>query len=182
MLNVDNTVLLLIDFQAKITPAIHNHEALVRRAAAYVKGCQILNVPVIATQQYTKGLGETVQTLKDVIEVYEPIEKETFSCCGDEVFVDKLGVLGRKNVIVTGIEAHICVQQTVLDLLKAEYNVYVAADGVGSRNETDRMYAEKRMREAGAVFSTIESILFELLVRGDHPKRKDITYLILNID
>ena len=181
MLSIDNTVLLVIDFQDKLMPAIFNHEVLVKKAAACIAGCKLLNIPILTMQQYTKGLGETVRPLQNALDVFEPIEKITFSCCKNAEFVDKLKRLKRKNIIITGIEAHICVQQTVLDLLEAEYNVYVAADCIGSRNETDRMYAEKRMENAGAVFSTMESFLFELLVKADHPKRKDITNLIVNL-
>ena len=94
---------------------------------------------------------------------FEPIEKITFSCCGNSGFLRILEETGKNNIIISGIESHICVQQTVLDLLEAGYSLYVIADCIGSRKETDQKHAEKRMLQAGAVLTTSESILFELL-------------------
>ena len=203
MLATDNTVLLVIDIQARLMPSIHNHEALERKAAACIAGCKLLDIPIIVLQQYTKGLGETVPALQAAIGDFEPVEKITFSACHSPEFMDKLtrvagagsskcehdfnssmerpAQAGKTNIIITGIEAHICVQLTVLDLLAAGYNVFVAADCIGSRNEADRMYAEERMRQAGAVITTLESVLFELLVRADHPMRKEITKLVVAV-
>ena len=178
MLTINNTIMLVVDIQTRLMPSIHNHEALEQKAAACISGCKLLDIPIIVLQQYTKGLGETVPALQAALGDFEPVEKITFSACQTAEFVDKLARQGKKNVIVTGIEAHICVQITVLELLAAGYNVYVAADCIGSRKETDRLYAEQRMRQAGAIITTLESILFELLVRADHPMRKEITKLV----
>ena len=178
MLTVENALLLVIDFQVRLMPSIHDHEELERKAGAFIRGCRILGVPILTTQQYTKGLGDTLPSVKDALCEFEPIEKVTFSCYDNPGFVSKLEESGRKNVFVTGVEAHICVQQTVLHLLENGYNVYVIADCVGSRSETDRIHAEHRMRQAGAVLTTFESVLFELLKSADHPKRKDISNLV----
>ena len=178
MLKPKNTLLLVIDFQVRIMPYIHNHEELQRTTAAFIKGCRILDVPIITTQQYTKGLGDTLPALKDALGEFEHIEKITFSCYGNSEFVEKLNASEKKNIIVTGIEAHICVQQTVLDLLANGYNVYVVADCIDSRNERDHAYAVERMRQAGAIITTMESVLFEFLVRADNPKRKEISNLV----
>jgi len=182
MLKIDDTLLLVIDIQARLMPSIHNHEALERKAAACITGCKLLDIPIIVLQQYTKGLGETMPALQSALGDFEPVEKITFSAYQTPEFVDKLTHCGRKNIIVTGIEAHICVQMTVLELLAAGYNVYVAADAIGSRKEADRLYAEQRMCQAGAVVTTLESILFELLARADHPIRKEITKLVVAVD
>jgi len=178
MLTPENTVLAVIDIQTRLTPTIYNQEALVPKTAACIAGCKLLGIPIVVLQQYTKGLGETVPALQDALGDFEPIDKITFSAYQNEEFVSKLTQSGKKNVIITGIEAHICVQLTVLELLQAGYSVYVAADCIGSRNNTDRLYAENRMAQAGAIITTLESILFELLVRADHPMRKEITKLI----
>lgn len=178
MLTTDNALLLVIDFQDRLMPSIHLRDRLAKKAAAIIAGCRILDVPILLTQQYTKGLGDTIPEVKRALGEFEPIEKLTFSCCETADFKEKLQESGRKNVIVTGVEAHICVQQTVLELLEDEYSVYVAADCIGSRFDTDRRYAEKRMEKAGAVLTTMESILFEMLVRADHPKRKEISNLV----
>ena len=181
MLTTDNTILLVVDIQARLLPSIHNYETLERKAAACITGCRLLDIPIIVLQQYTKGLGETVPALQAALGDFEPVEKITFSACQNSEFMDKLAVSGRKNIIVTGIEAHICVQMTVLELLAAGCNVYVAADCTGSRKEADRLYAEQRMRQAGAVITTLESVLFELLVRADHPMRKEVTKLVVAV-
>jgi len=178
MLTTDNTLLLVIDIQTRLTPTIANHETLVAKTAACISGCRLLDIPVIVMQQYTKGLGETVPELQAAIGEFEPVDKITFSAWQNDKFVSRLRAIDKKNIIITGIEAHICVQLTVLELLQAGYNVYVAADCIGSRNDTDRIYAENRMTHAGAVITTLESILFELLVRADHPMRKEITKLV----
>jgi len=135
-------------------------------------------VPLIVTQQYTKGLGETIPELSDAAGGAEPVEKITFSCCKNDDFRNKLAGINKKNIIVTGVEAHICVQQTVLDLLQGGYNVYILTDCIGSRRETDRLYAERRMEKAGAVLTTSESALFEMMVSADHPKRREISNLV----
>ena len=178
MLTTESALLLVIDFQERLMPAIHRHEELAQKASAIIKGCRILDVPILITQQYTKGLGDTIQALEDALVEYEPIEKITFSCYGNTDFRNRLNNADKENIIVTGIEAHICVQQTVLDLLENGYNVYVIADCIGSRNENDCFYSVRRMEKSSAVVTTVESALFELLVRADHPKRKAISELV----
>ena len=178
MFKIEDSLVLVIDFQARLTPFIYKYEELEKKAEIFIKGCRILDVPVLVMQQYTKGLGDTSPVLKDAFGEFEHIEKITFSSYGNAEFIQKLEASGKKNIVVTGIEAHVCVQQTVLDLLANGYNVYVLADCIGSRSETDKAYAEKRMRQAGAVLTTMESVLFELLIRADHPKRKDISNLV----
>ena len=178
MLKPDNTLLLVIDFQQRLMPSIHCHEKLEKKTSALIKGCRILDVPILTTQQYTKGLGDTSAAIKESLGEFEYIEKITFSCCRNSEFNDKLIASGRKDIIVSGIEAHICVQQTVLDLIANGYTVYVSADCIGSRKERDYFFAVGRMRQAGAVCTTMESVLFELLLRADHPKRKEISNLV----
>ena len=178
MLTTENTLVLAIDFQARMMPSINDNVELARKAAIFIEGCRILGVPIITTQQYTKGLGETIPEVAKALGEFEPVDKITFSCCGNEEFREKISQSGRKNVMVTGVEAHICVQQTVFDLISAGYYVYVIADCIGSRYETDRHYAEKLMEKAGAVFTTSESALFEMLYSADHPKRKEISNLV----
>jgi len=179
MLTTENALLLVIDFQERLMPLIDRYEELERKSAIMIKGCRVLDVPIIVTQQYTKGLGETIKELKDSFGgLFDPIEKLTFSCCGNAVFSEALKSAGMKKIIVTGVETHICVQQTVLDLLDRGYPVYVIADCVGSRSEIDFSIALKRMENAGAIITTMESILFEMLVSADHPKRKAISELV----
>lgn len=178
MLTTENTLTLVIDFQDRMMPSINEHKELSRKSAVFIEGCRILGVPVLTTQQYTKGLGETIPELKAALGEFEPIEKMSFSCFGCDEFEEKLGKAGKKNIFITGVESHICVQQTVLHLLENSYRVYVLADCVGSRLENDKYYALRRMEKAGAIVTTAESALFEMMVRADHPKRKEISNLV----
>ena len=178
MLLVENALLLVVDFQDRLMPSICYQEELAKRVETLIRGCRLLDVPILVTQQYTRGLGDTLAALKDALGEFEHVEKNTFSCYDAPEFVNKLEESGRKSIIVTGVEAHICVQQTVMDLLGKGYSVYVVADCIGSRSEMDCIYAEHRMRQAGAVLTTFESILFEFLKSADHPKRKDISNLV----
>ena len=178
MLSVENSLALVIDFQTRMIPSINKSDELTKKAAIFIEGCRILGVPMLVTQQYTKGLGETIPEVAAALGEFEPIEKITFSCCGCEEFKEKLRAAGKKNILITGVEAHICVQQTVLDLLDDGYPVFIIADCIGSRYSTDFKFAVKRMGQAGAVFTTLESALFEMMVSADHPKRKEITNLV----
>ena len=182
MFAIEDSLLIVIDCQEKMMPAIYNHENLLERIELLIRGCRILDIPILTAQQYTKGLGDTSQILKDALGDFKHIEKIAFSCIGEDEFAKELNRSGkyddRKNIIVCGVEAHVCVQQTVLDLLAVGNNVYVIADCIGSRKENDRIYAENRMRQSGAVLTTAESVLFELLKGADHPKRKEISALV----
>ena len=178
MYKIENSQLIVVDCQEKMIPAIFESEKLLKRIELLIRAIRVLDIPILTAQQYTKGLGDTCHILKDALGDFEFVEKVAFSCCGEPEFVKKLESFNRKNLIVCGVEAHVCVQQTVLDLLAGNYNVYVIADCIGSRFENDRLYAEKRMRQAGAILTTAESVLFELLISADHPKRKEITRLV----
>jgi nicotinamidase-related amidase len=179
MYKTEDSLLIVVDCQERMMPAIHNSVALTERIATLIRGCRLLEVPILTAQQYTKGLGDTVPELRNALGSFDHIEKIAFSCMGEPRFVEKLKLEQRANIIVCGVEAHVCVQQTVLDLLQDGYNVYVIADCIGSRKEMDRLYSEQRMREAGAILTTLESVLFELLISADNPKRKDISKLIV---
>jgi len=178
MLTTDTTLAVVIDFQEKMMPVIRNQEDIIKKSATFIEGCRLLGVPVLITQQYTKGLGETVAPIKQALLDFEPIEKISFSCYDSEEFYDKLKAHEKNSVFILGVESHICVQQTVLDLLPYDYDVHVLADCVGSRFETDFHYAIRRMEHAGAKITTAESALFAMMQRADHPRRKEITNLV----
>ena len=178
MINISDSLALFVDMQERMMPAINNHEEVIRRACILARGARLLGLPVLAARQYPKGLGETVAPLLEALGEHDVTDKTAFSCLGDEILRNKIAAAGRKNVLVAGVESHICVLQTVLDLLEGGYNVYLAADCCGSRKESDRGYAEWRMALAGAKMTTVESVLFELMTHKDHPARKDIQALI----
>ena len=159
----ENAAYVAIDFQEKLMPVMSGTEKLEEKTIKLVKGLNALGIPGIVTQQYTKGIGETIPSIAEALGEFEHVEKNSFSCMVNEEFVSRLEALGKKDIIVFGIEAHICVQQTVLQLLDAGYNVYLAVDCISSRSEEDKLWGITRMGEAGAAITTYEAILYEIL-------------------
>lgn len=173
-----NTAAIIIDVQERLYPIIHENEAMTKNIITLIKGLKALEVPILMTQQYTKGLGTTIALIKEALGDHEHIEKMSFSCCGDNGFMDTFEKLGKKNVILMGIESHVCVLQTALDLLDKGYTPVIIEDCVSSRKPNDKKIAVKRMRSEGAVISTCESILFELTVVSGTEQFKAISKLV----
>ena len=157
------TILVIVDFQEKIVPAMREGALAAREAVKLIKGFQALDCPVLVTQQYTKGLGESVAEIQGAFAEFSHIEKGSFSVMGEQGFVDALAESGRKTVVLCGIEAHVCVMQSAFDMQAAGYTVFLATDAVSSRKERDEKTALKRMIQAGVIPTTVESALFELL-------------------
>jgi nicotinamidase-related amidase len=157
-----NAVLMVVDYQERLLPAIDAAEACVAAGRRMIEAADVLEVPLVATEQYPAGLGPTCPAIREALGGTQIVEKARFSGCVDAV-MKRLAELNRRLVIVVGIEAHVCVQQTVLDLLREGYLPYVCADAVGSRRPVDRETALGRMRQAGAIITTTESAIFELL-------------------
>jgi nicotinamidase-related amidase len=165
----DQAVGLLVDVQERLFPHMHEKEHLLQRLTVLFEGLKVLGVPHLATEQYKRGLGETIPELADYAaaavggaESRGPIEKLAFSCFDDDAFAAALEQTGRKTVIIAGIESHVCVSQTSLDLLAAGYHPVVIADAVSSRKLIDKKTALARLRQAGATVTSVEAILFEL--------------------
>ncbi len=166
---LEDAIALVIDYQEKLVPVMHEKDRLIHDSAILLAGLKLLKVPMIITQQYTKGLGTTVKEITDAVGHEEYIDKITFSAYESA----KEEIQGKKFVIVCGIETHICVLQTVIDLAANGYIPVVVEDCVSSRKPSDRRIALKRMREEGAIVTTYESILFELLkVAGTETSKK----------
>lgn len=163
LLTTDKSCLLIIDIQERILPVINDYKIVVQNTLKLIKGFKILNLPVYYTEQYPKGLGPTTATIKEELNSIQPVEKMSFSCFGAGEIFDELNKKNLSQVVIAGIEAHVCVQQTVLDLLENNFQVNVAADAVSSRREKDYLIAIDRMRNHGAEITSTESILFELL-------------------
>ena len=163
LLTRENTAFAVIDFQEKLMPAMSYREELEDKTLRLIKGMKALGIPTIVTQQYTKGIGETIPSIAEALGDFAPIDKTTFSCLANPDFAEKLKATGRKNVVICGIEAHICVQQTALELLEEGYGVYVAVDCISSRSQDDMLWSVTRMGEAGAIVTTYEAILYEIL-------------------
>lgn len=175
---VEETALLLIDVQERLFGHIENHALIEKHLLVLVQGLQSLEVPLLCNQQYTQGLGETIATLRALLGDSVVYEKRTFSCCQNEDVMERLKALHVKRVIVAGVESHVCVLQSVLDLLEAGFEVMVCADAIGSRKEKDHEIALRRMEQESARLCTTESLLFELLHSANHPQFKAISALV----
>ncbi len=173
-----HSALLLVDLQEKLVPAIARNEQVVRNCTRLVQGAGLLKVPVFATEQYPRGLGRTLPAVAAAVPGFAPFEKVAFSACGAEGFMPALKAGGAGDVIICGIEAHVCVMQTCLDLLAEAYGVFVVADAVGSRSPEDYQLALERMRGAGAIIVSTEMVLFELLERAGTDEFKAMLSLI----
>jgi nicotinamidase-related amidase len=162
MLTIDNTALIIIDVQEKLFRVIHGNEALLENLQKIICGAQVLGIPLLVTEQNPAGLGATVPELKTLLADIQPISKFSFSCCADERCMEQLADLKRTQLLLAGIETHICVYQTALDLLDQGYEVEVLADCVGSRTVANKSLGLEKMKQAGAQITGIEIALFEL--------------------
>jgi nicotinamidase-related amidase len=178
MLQPDQTALLVIDVQGKLATLMHEKEMLFLNLKRLIQGAQLLGLPILLTEQYPQGLGETSPEIKSLLPNLQPITKMSFSCCGASAFNDELSRLGRKQLLVAGIESHICVYQTVADLLRSGYEVEVVADAVSSRTPENRELGLSRMKDLGATLTSTEMSLFELLRVAGTPVFKEISKLV----
>ena len=175
-MSAGDTGLLVIDVQEKLVPLVPDSAALVRNIAFLLDGARILSMPVQATEQYPKGLGPTIPAIARLIP--ERRDKLSFSCCAVPSVVPTFRGAGRQKVVLAGIETHVCVQQTALDLLALDFRVYVPADAVGSRSASDHDRALDRMERAGAVITTSEAAVFEWVGAAGTPQFKEISRLV----
>lgn len=175
----DSTLLMVIDIQEKLCKAMDPEilAAKTGNVSILLEAARELTIPVIVTEQYPAGLGATLPELKEAAATV-PLEKMSFSCCGDEEIVAKIADSGRKKIIVTGMETHICVLQTVLDLLQKGYHVHVASDTVISRKKENWRLGLAMAAAAGALISSTETILFQLLNRAGTPEFKKLSKLV----
>lgn len=176
----EDTLGLIIDYQEKLIPVINNHKELVNSSKILIEGLNILDVPMIVTEQYKKGLGETIGEIKSVLEniQHSTHDKLAFSCGDDEEIIKAIKSYGKKSIIICGIETHICVLQSVIDLIQLGYQVILVTDCTSSRKETDKEVGLKRAEKEGAILTTYESILFELTRRAGNNTFKAISKLI----
>ena len=177
-ITTDNTAGLIIDIQERLFPFIHENEQLTRNSSILINGLKALEVPIIVTQQYTKGLGTTIPAIHETLGEYQYVEKIAFSCCDEPNFMTELERIGKKFIVISGIETHVCVLQTTIDLLENNYIPVVVQDCVSSRRINDKQIAIERMRKEGAIITTYESILFELLRYSGSEAFKAISKLV----
>jgi nicotinamidase-related amidase len=197
----DSAALIVIDMQEKLTPAMHEMHHLIHRVELLVRGCTLLSIPVIFTQQYTKGLGETIEPIRNAYResalsanvryaiddqlttprgevAFSYIEKNTFSAMDEPAFVSALELLKRREVIVCGVESHVCVMQSALDLHALGYTVRVAADAAASRQLFDHELACSRMAREGITVTTSEALLFDLMKSSGHEAFRRMSALV----
>ena len=174
----NETIGIIIDIQKKLFAYIDGKERLLNKTILLLSGLRLFDVPMIVTYQYKKGLGEIVEGLGEFITGNPEIEKFSFSCMGDDEFVKVLEASGKKTIIVAGIESHICVLQTVLDMIEKGYTVFVVEDCVASRSDKDKMTALERIRHAGGVVTSCESVLYELCGTAENDKFKSLQKLV----
>lgn len=174
----ENTIALVIDIQEKLLPAMFEKEEIERNIKILINGLNALNIPIIVTEQYPKGLGNTINSVKELFNDFNAIEKLSFSCMDEPKFVDKLKSTGKKNVVITGIEAHVCVNQTVIDLIANGFTPIVVVDCISSRKPSDKQTGLERMKCEGAIFTTYEAILFELCRFAGNEAFKIISKLV----
>lgn len=170
--------LLIVDVQEKLAPLVTESESLVAAAVRLVRGAKLLDIPIWATEQYPRGLGATVPELASLIPTR--CSKTTFHCTAVPELVEQLHGLHVRHVTVAGIETHVCVLQTALELMKLGFRVQVPADATSSRGRIDWEFALRRLELAGAVVTTTETILFEWLESSDHPRFKEFSAMIKN--
>ena len=163
LLTIDKTALLIIDIQERIIRVINEYETVVENTIKLIKGFKALRIPIYYTEQYPKGLGPTVESIQNELEGNDAIQKLTFSCSGAGDLFSELKKNRISQVVVCGVESHVCVQQTVLDLNANDFQVILAADAVSSRRVKDYEISLSRMRQHGADVTTAEALLFELL-------------------
>lgn len=162
------TVLVLVDLQEKLLPAIAGRDAIVRNAMLLLRLAGALDMPVVLTTQYARGLGPTIPEVLAAAPGVVPIDKVSFGCFGDDGFLGRADALvGRDQLLLAGVESHICVAQTAMGALEAGFTVHVAGDAVGSRTDANRLVGLARMEKAGAFLSSAEMAIYELLGRSD---------------
>ncbi len=169
---------LIIDVQERLYPHMYQHHLLMRKIGILIEGLRILEVPLLYTEQYPKGLGPTLEQVKEALHGIPAIEKSAFSCCDEPAFSREVNRLNRNTWIIAGIEAHVCVLQTVVDLVSMNHTAVVVTDATSSRNPEDKRIAMERMRQEGAIIATCESVLFELARVSGTATFKSISRLV----
>ena len=178
LLKPESTALLIIDIQERILPVISNNERVVEYTLKLIKGFRALGLPIYYTEQYPKGLGPTARLIIDELGDLKPFDKMSFSCSGAGELFNEFKRKNLSQIVVCGVESHVCVQQTVLDLIENGLQVNLAADAVSSRKEIDYRTALDRMRHHGVEVTTTEAILFELLNVCGTPQFKEVSKIV----
>ena len=178
MLTTENSALVLVDVQGKLAQAMHAKDRFFDSIIRLVKGAQILELPILWNEQNPDGLGPTIPEIAELLSDQNPLSKLSFSCCGNEEFIKELQMLNRPNMLIAGIETHVCVYQTAADLVDMNYDVQIVADAVASRTPENKQIGLEKCRQAGAGLTSTETVLFELLKIAKGDKFKEIITVV----
>lgn len=178
MLEIENTVLLIIDIQGKLAHLMDKKELLFKNVQNLIKGSRTLGIPIIWVEQNPKGLGPTIPEIAAMLPDIEPISKMSFSSCRNDRFLQTLNALDRKQLLISGIETHICVYQTAADLVNMGYEVQAVADAVSSRDLENKKIGLQRMKDSGVGLTSVETALFELLKVAEGEQFRQIIRII----
>ncbi len=178
MLSKQHSLLHIIDVQERLFNVMHDKESLLDSMVKLLKGVQVMELPVVWMEQYPKGLGSTIPELGELLQNQKPLEKMCFSSCRNPNFIEGLHVQGRNQILVMGIETHVCVYQTVADLIRRGFDVRVVADAVSSRTQKNHEFGLRAMETRGAKLTTVEMALFELLEEAGTDSFRRISRII----
>ncbi len=178
MLEIQDSCLVVVDVQGKLAQLMVDKEALFKNLRILIQAAKILNFPILWCQQVPEALGPTIPEIAELLTGIDPIDKASFSCCGQEQFNAQLNTLGREHVLLCGIETHVCIYQTAMDLMEGGLDVTIIGDAVSSRTAQNRHIALTRLAAEGAHISSTEMTLFELLKTAQHPQFREIARLV----
>jgi nicotinamidase-related amidase len=174
----DDSVLVVVDVQGRLARLMHESDAMIHAQRVLIEACRLLEIPVVWAEQLPDKLGATVDELQESLTGLTPCAKSSFGCMGDAAIRERIKDSGRKQVLLCGIETHVCVWQTAAALLHDDFSVHLIADATSSRSEFNRDIGFRRMERAGVHLSSVEMVLFELMVDATHPRFRDVTRLL----
>ncbi|MFA4838431.1 MAG: hydrolase [Candidatus Neomarinimicrobiota bacterium] len=177
-LNSEQALLVAVDIQSKLLPVVYDYPLVLDNLRKIINGAQVLGIPILLTEQYPKGLGTTVDEIQSILTEYRPIVKQAFSCWRDPVFREELRRQNRRQVLICGIESHICVNQTCLDLIENGFDVFCVIDAISSRTVENRILAVRNLEKAGIRLTGVEMALFEMLKDSTDPAFKQISRIV----
>lgn len=177
-LEIKNTLLTVIDIQGNLAQAMHDKESLFKATVQLIKGIKCLEIPIILTEQNPKGLGLTIPEIRELLPDVTAIPKISFSCCDEKAFMEEIKRIGKRQILISGIESHICIYQTATALLDMGYEVHIVTDAAASRDPVNKKLALKKMVRMGAELTCVEMALFELMKSAEHPMFRDIVKII----
>jgi len=178
MIQSDNTVLVIVDIQGKLAEIMYEKELLYQNLRKIITGARSLSLPIIWMEQIPEKMGPTIQEVRELLATEEPISKRSFSCCGEPQFMARIKTIGRKQILMAGIETHVCVYQTAADLASHGYEPYVLADAVSSRTLNNKQIGLEMIKACGGKITSVESALFEIMRTAEHPAFREILKIV----